>query len=106
MAKKRYRYSFAKRRHSAGGITSTVFAGVSLGLFCIACISSMVFHGKAGMYLGLIGLMAIGVSIYGFVIGLKSFSEKNRDQLFCKAGAVGNGILMIIWLALFLVGIS
>lgn len=106
MAKKRYKYAFSKKKHSTRGIISSVFAGISLGLFCIASISSLAVHGKGGMYLGAIGLAAICISVYGFVLGLKSFSEKNRELLFCKTGAVGNGILMVIWLALFLTGIS
>ena len=95
-----------KNKYSGQGIASTVFAGISLGIFCAAALCALIFHGKGGMYLGALGLIAIGLSAYGFVVGLKSFSEKNRDQLFCKIGAVGNGVLMVIWLALFLVGIS
>lgn len=106
MAKKKNKYSYAKKRHSGQGIASTIFAGISLGIFCISALCALIFHGKGGMYLGAFGLIAIGLSIYGFVIGLKSFSEKNRDQLFCKIGSVGNGVLMVIWLALFLAGIS
>lgn len=106
MAKKRYKYAFTKKKHSKLGITSSIFAGISLGLFCISSVCSLAFHGKGGMYLGAMGLAAIGISVYGFILGLKSFSEKNRDQLYCKTGAVGNGVLMVIWLALFLMGIS
>ena len=52
------------------------------------------------------GLAAFGISIYGFALGLKGFAEKHRDQKFCKIGAMLNGVIMIIWLALFLVGLS
>lgn len=106
MAKKRYKYAFAKRRHSQKGIVSSIFAGISFGLFCISALCSLAFHGNGGMYLGALGLAAIGLSVYGFILGLKSFSERNRDPLFCKIGATTNGFLMIIWLALFLAGIS
>lgn len=33
MAKKKNKYSFAKKKHSGQGIASTVFAGISLGIF-------------------------------------------------------------------------
>lgn len=105
MAKKN-KYSFVKKKHSGQGIASTFFAGISFGIFCIGAVCALIFHGKGGLYLGAFGLIAIAFSIYGFIIGLKSFSEKNKDQLFCKIGAVGNGVLMVIWLALFLIGIS
>lgn len=106
MAKKKYKYAFARQQHSQKGIISTVFAGVSLGIFCISSLCALIFHGKGGIYLGAMGLIAMVLSIYGFVLGLRSFSQKNRNQLYCKIGAVANGSLMVLWLALFLVGIS
>lgn len=106
MAKKRYKYAFTKQKHSQDGKISAIFAGISLGLFCISGLCSLVYHGKGGLYLGAVGLAAMGLSVYGFILGLKSFSEKKRDQFYCKIGAVANGTLAVIWLALFLLGIS
>ncbi len=106
MAKKRYKYAFAKQKHAQKGIVSAWFAGMSFALFLIAGFVSLIFHGKGGMFLGAMGLAAMGLSVYGFILGLKSFSEKNRDQFYCKIGSVANGILMVIWLALFLLGVS
>ena len=78
-----------------------------LGLFGIASVLlPLVFHGKGGMSVGAMGLAAMALSVYGFVLGLRSFSQKNRNQLYCKIGAVANGSLMVLWLALFFVGIS
>ena len=106
MAVKRYKYSFTKQKHSEKGVVSTVLAGISLGLLLISAICSLCFHGKGGIYLGAAGVLAMGISIYGFYMGLKSFSEKNRSQVFSKVGALGSGVLMVVWLALFLVGLS
>lgn len=103
MAKKKYKYAFARQKHSQKGVISTIFAGVSLGLFGISSLCSL---SKGGMYLGAMGLAAMALSVYGFVLGLRSFSQKNRNQLYCKIGAVANGSLMVLWLALFFVGIS
>lgn len=58
------------------------------------------------MYLGALGILALGLSVFGFILGLKSFSEQNRAFLYSKVGSVANGVLMVIWIALFLVGIS
>ena len=51
MAKKKNKYSFAKKKHSGQGIASTVFAGISLGIFCAAALCALIFHGKGGMFL-------------------------------------------------------
>ena len=43
MAKKKYKYAFARQKHSQKGVISTVFAGVSLGLFGIAAYAPWFF---------------------------------------------------------------
>lgn len=85
MAKKKNKYSFAKKKHSGQGIASTVFAGISLGIFCAAALCALIFHGKGGMYLGALGLIAIGLSAYGFVVGLKAFLRKTETSFFVKS---------------------
>lgn len=106
MARRRYKYDFTKQNHSVRGRISVLFGGISLGLLAVSSVCSLLLHGKGGIYLGAMGLLAMGLSMYGFVLGLKSFSEKNRNLFWCKIGAVGNGILMVAWLSLFLIGIS
>ena len=106
MAGKRYKYSFTNKNHAAKGVVSTVCAGISLGVFCVASLCSLAYHGNGCIYLGAMGLAALGISIYGFIMGLRSFSEKHKNQRFCKIGAMANGVIMVIWLALFLVGLS
>ena len=106
MAKKRYKCSFTKKRHTRGGVESSILALMSGLLFFGAAICSLVMSGQGGMYLGAMGILALGLSVYGFILGLKSFSEQNRAFLYSKIGSVANGVLMVIWIALFLVGIS
>ena len=106
MTKRKFKYKLLKKKHSPKGVLSSVLAGVSLLLFFAAVFCSLVFHGNGGLYLGAMGLIAIALSVYGFLLGLKSFGDKERDLFYCKVGALGNGVLMVIWLALFLAGIA
>ena len=106
MARKRYKYSFTKKKHTKDGIISSILALASFLLFAGACICSMVLRGKGGLYLGAMGVLAMGLYIYGVVLGLKSCSEENRDFLYSKTGSVANGILTVIWLTMFLIGIG
>jgi hypothetical protein len=46
------------------------------------------------------------LSVYGFAMGLKSFSEENRTHKAGMIGSIANGIIMIGWLGIFLMGIS
>lgn len=102
---KRQKYKFTKKEYAKKGIFSSVLAAVSLFLFLTACVLSFGFRGAAGVYVGGIALMAMLFSVYGFYTGLSGFSEKNCSHVFCIAGAIANGILMVIWLALFLIGV-
>lgn len=102
---KRQKYKFAKKEYAKKGVFSSGLAAVSLLLFVASCVLSLGFRGAAGVYVGGIALMAMLFSVYGFYTGLAGFSEKNCSHAFCIVGAIANGILMVIWLALFLVGV-
>ncbi|MDD3339538.1 MAG: hypothetical protein PHS82_11865 [Lachnospiraceae bacterium] len=102
---KEHKYTFAQKVHSKSGRDSSIFAGISLLLFVAAAIISFAYKGKAGVYIGGIALMAMLFSVYGFIIGLRGFSEKNCAHTLCITGAISNGIIMVGWLALALIGI-
>lgn len=104
MAKKQ-KYKFAKKEYAKKGVSSSVFAGVTLWLFLADCILSFFFRGTAGIFVGAIALMAMLFSVYGFYLGLSGFSEKGTSHAFCVLGAIVNGIMMVVWLALFLIGV-
>lgn len=102
---KRYKYATTQKQESQEGKASTIFAGISFGLFLIAIIVSFAFRGNGGIYLGAIGVMAICFAIYGFIRGLRSFSEDDCSHTYCVIGSISNGIIVVGWLALFLIGV-
>lgn len=99
------RYKFAKKEYAKKGIVSSILAGVTVIMFLISCFLSFCFRGAAGVFVGGIALMAMLLSVYGFCLGLSGFSEKSCSHVFCVSGAIANGVMMVIWLALFLVGV-
>ena len=100
---KRYRYAFAKKREAQQGKLSAVLAAVSLVLFVTAVLLAFFLQ---GYIVGGISLCAMLLSVYGFAMGLKSFSEENRTHKAGMIGSIANGIIMIGWLGIFLMGIS
>ena len=88
---RRYRYAFAKKREAAKGKWS-----VGLALF---------LDGKLGGLIGGTGLFAMLLSAYGFALGLSSFSEENRKHRTSMIGSILNGVILVIWLGLFLSGV-
>ncbi len=103
--RRRFKYSFARKKEAVGGIISSVYAGFSLGLFLLSAFFSFRAEGNAGRWIGSFGLMAILFSSFGFVTGLKSFKEKDKSYRLSALGSLVNGILWIVWLSLFLNGI-
>ena len=103
--KRRYKYAFTKKDETEGGFASVVFAVCSLILFLAASCISFMWEGNAESWIGAFGVMAILFSICGFYIGIKSFQEKDKNYRLSVLGAMANGICVVGWLALFLMGV-
>ncbi len=104
--KKRYKYRLPMSEDAQGGMGAVVMAAFSGFFLLAAAVISFVFAGKAGMYVGILGLMGILLAAAGFITGLVSFSEKKKNHRFSTAGSLANGLLTVFWLALFLIGVS
>lgn len=105
MADKR-RYRFTEKVQSKDGIFSLRMAILSFFLLVADVIFSFAMGGKAGYLAGVIGLVAFLFAIYGFYTGMKSFSEnKKASPLFPVIGSISSGVLVVVWLTLFLGGI-
>ena len=103
---RRYRYAFAKKKEAQKGKLSTGLAAASLILFVAAVLLAFFMRGRFGYIVGGVSLCAMLLSIYGFAMGLKSFSEENRTHRTSMIGSIANGIIMIGWIGIFLTGIS
>ena len=103
---RRYRYAFVKKKEAQKGKLSTGLAAASLILFITAVLLAFFMNGEFGYIVGGVSLCAMLLSIYGFAMGLKSFSEENRTHRTSMIGSIANGIIMIGWLGIFLLGIS
>lgn len=102
---KRTMYSFMEKQHSKKGKLSTLVAAISYVLFFIMVLISYITKGQAGLYAGAVGLSAMLLSIYGFVLGLRSFQETNCLHRYSKVGSILNGLALVGWLSLLLIGI-
>ncbi|QOV18039.1 hypothetical protein INP51_08200 [Blautia liquoris] len=103
---KKYKYSLEPDIKSKKGWESIVAAGISLALLLAGAVISLVMKGNGGTFLGAMGLFSFLLSAYGFYLGIQSFSEKNVNHRYSTIGSMASGILAVLWLALFLTGIS
>ncbi len=103
---KRYRYAFARQREAEGGTLSLGLAGVSVLLFVIALTLSCLYQGAgiSGPIMGGISVCSALLALYGFIQGMRSISRGNRRHLYGTAGSIANGLIVIGWLGLYLMG--
>ena len=85
MAKK-YKYSFTRDHEAKEGLEALVLSGISFAAFIVLAIISFAFSGKGG--------------------AVKGLAEKNTGHRFAAIGTIFAGVMSIIWLALFLVGVK
>lgn len=93
------------KRHPISGIVSSILAVVSFVSFAAACIMSGMNGGNAGFGIGLVGISCFLVSITGFIIAWISLHQENIRPLFPTAGSLVNGILIIIYMVLYILGV-
>ena len=102
---KRYRNSFVKTKEAEKGKLSVGLAAASLILFLAAVLTAFALNGAYGFIVGGICLFATMLSVYGFIMGLLSFSEEKRTHRTSIVGSILNGIIMVGWLGFFLMGV-
>jgi len=103
---KRFKYTSGLKPDTPGGTASVLMAVISAVLFLVAGIISYVFSGKGGSYLGAIGLTAMLLAVCGFFIGLHSFSDKDKNHRYSTIGSLTNGVIAVIWLTVYLLGVG
>lgn len=102
---RRYRYSFTKKKEAEKGKVSVIMAVLSLLLFAAAVVTAFSLEESLGFVTGGICFFAALLSIYGFIVGLMSFSEELKSHKTSIIGSIANGILMILWLGVYLTGV-
>lgn len=107
MAKKRQKQSSLKltdKKHPPLAIGATLVGfGSGIGFFAVCLVSSQ-SHGKAGVYIGVWGLLCLLLSAVGFVMAWFSLRQDNIRTFFPSVAAVINGLLMVFYILLYFWG--
>jgi hypothetical protein len=95
---------FSGRVHTKKGIISAAIGiAVAVGFIIISIISSA-SNGNGGMILGFMGLLLLGMSIFGFVLSYKSFKQKDIFYRFPIIGITLNGLMTVVLLIIYILG--
>ena len=82
-------------------ILNTLGAAIGYGIFAVCNY----LEGSYGFIVGGICLFATLLSVYGFLMGVASFSEENCNHRTSIVGTILNGVFLVGWLLFFLMGV-
>ncbi len=96
---------FSGRRHSKMGICSAAIGLIVVIGFLVISIISGYQRGEGGFVLGVMGILLFCLAIFGFVLSYRTFKKKDIFYRFPVIGVVLNGLMSILLLILYLLGI-
>ena len=96
---------FSGKRHTKLGISSAIIGIVVILGFIIISLVSGLAGGKGGYVLGILGISLFLLAVIGFVLSYKALKKKDIFYRFPIIGAISNGIMMIVLLVIYLLGV-
>ncbi len=92
------------KRHPGQAIWATVMGIASIVIFLVLCYMSGREKGNAGIEIGFAGSACTLLSIWGFSLAWFSLKLDNIRQLFPSLGVVINGIMILLYLLIYIWG--
>ncbi len=80
------KYGQAKLKHAKRGVLSCGVSGAVCVLLLILLSVAYFNEGTAAPIIGGIGLITLGLAVYGLYLGIRGFKEREKDYLTCKIG--------------------
>ncbi len=105
MKKEEGTYSFLEPGDMPRANASLVFSGLSLAILLILILVAFILEGKGGLVLGAVGLVGALFALYAFIIGMIALARRESRYRLCVTATITSGLMMIIWLTVFLNGI-
>ena len=100
------KYGQAKYKHSHMGIVSCSCAGAALVLLAGCILYAYLARGAAAGIVGGIAIVSLILSILGIRSAAKGFRERERNYLTCKIGLPGSALVLLLFLVIFIGGLS
>ncbi len=100
-----HKYKFSDKKHSVGGVISSIMAAASIALLVLAVRASFTARGEGGTIVGSYALTSLTVAVFGCLVGILSYRESDRYYTFSFLGTLINGIMTVILVMLLIVGL-
>ena len=99
------KYGEMQIKHSHMGICSCGYAVGAAIAICAAILLAYIKHGESAGFVGGIGILAIGLSVFGIHAAVKGFKERERKYITCRVGIVFNVLILLFLVVIFVGGI-
>ena len=100
------KYGQARLKHSRMGIVSCWMAVLSLLALAGCILYAYLTGGEAAGIVGGVAVLSPVFSACGLRSAVKGFRERERRYIFCKIGLPLNILMLIIFCAIFIAGLS
>ena len=100
---KKVKQKIPLKKYTKGGRLSALIALFSLMIIILAIVISILKKGNAGIYVGLMMIVALISAVTGFGIGIKSFNEENKFLTFTYIGTIANAAIWTGILGIYLI---
>lgn len=105
MLRRRGNFKFQGREHSKRGLLSLLLGLLVVISFLTISFISGTKKGNGEFILGVIGMVNFAVAVTGFMLGIKSFREKDIFYVAPVIGVGSNGIMTVLLFCLYIVGL-
>lgn len=100
------KYGQAKYKYSRMGAISCGCAAAALLLLAGCILYAYLARGAAAGVVSGIAVVSMVLSIMGIRAAVKGFRERERNYLTCKIGLPGSTLVLLLFLAIFIGGLS
>lgn len=100
------KYGQAKYKYSRMGAISCGCAAAALLLLAGCILYAYLARGAAAGVVSGIAVVSMVLSIMGIRAAVKGFRERERNYLTCKIGLPGSTLVLLLFLAIYIGGLS
>ena len=99
-----HKYGQSKQKHARRGVISCTLAFIAAFLTLLIFSVSYIRRGEVNILIGLAGVMASGVAVFGIVRGVQGLKERNKNYISCKVGIACNAVLLLSFVVTYIRG--
>lgn len=101
----RKNYNFSEKTHSKTGKIAVCLAAASFLVLMVCVIQAIRLKGQVSEVYGFACLIAFIFNVIGMIMSISSYKEEESLRLFMHLGVATNGVLLVLYLAMFINGL-